>query len=103
LPTSENSQKVMLVLKEFGFGEIGLSAEDFQTIDKVVQLGVPPVRVDILTSITGVDSEKAFSTSVHAEYGDVPVRYINREQFIRNKRMSGRKKDLSDIEALGEK
>ena len=103
LPTSENSQKVMLVLKEFGFGEIGLSAEDFQTIDKVVQLGVPPVRVDILTSITGVDSEKAFSTSVPAEYGDVPVRYINREQFIRNKRMSGRKKDLSDIEALGEK
>ncbi|KAA3620377.1 MAG: hypothetical protein DWQ05_00090 [Calditrichaeota bacterium] len=102
LPTAENSKKVMNALEEFGFGAIGIKKEDFQFPDKVIQLGVPPVRIDILTSISGVSTADAFSHGVHGMYGDVPVKYIERKQFILNKRSTGRKKDLSDLEALGE-
>jgi hypothetical protein len=67
-----------------------------------VQLGVAPVRVDIVTSLSGVSWEEAFRGRVQGTYGDVTVHYIGREEFIRNKRAVGRKKDQADIEALGE-
>lgn len=92
----------MAALGEFGFGSVGLTAEDFENDDMVVQLGVPPVRVDIITSITGVSWEDAFTGRVSGKYGDVPVFYLGREQFVANKRAIGRLKDLADVEALGE-
>ena len=67
-----------------------------------MQLGFPPVRIDIVTSITGVSWEEAVSGRIEGTYGDVRVYYIGREQFISNKRVLGRKKDLADLEALGE-
>lgn len=101
-PDAVNAQRIMAALHEFGFGSVGLTAADFQSPDNVIQLGVPPVRVDIITSITGVSWEEAFSGRVEGKYGDIPVHYIGREQFILNKRALGRKKDLADLEALGE-
>ncbi len=101
-PGSSNAKRILAVLKDFGFGSVGLKPEDFQIPDKVIQLGVPPVRVDLLTSITGVSWEKAFSGRIKGKYGGIPVNYIGREQFILNKRDLGRKKDLADLEALGE-
>lgn len=98
----ENSQRIIQALEEFGFKSISLTSEDFQHPDKVVQLGVPPVRVDILTSLTGVLWEEAFSGRSRGKYGDIPVYFIGREQFIVNKRALGRKRDLADLEALGE-
>ncbi len=68
----------------------------------VVQLGVPPVRVDLITSITGVSWEEAAASRESGHFGDVPVHFIGRAQYIANKRATGRKKDLADIEALGE-
>jgi len=67
-----------------------------------VQLGFPPVRVDIVTSITGVSWEEAASGRIEAVYGNIPVYYIGRQQFISKRRALGRKKDLADLEALGE-
>jgi len=101
-PNSTNAQRIMAALKDFGFGSVELSATDFEAEDKVVQLGFPPVRVDIVTSITGVSWEEAVSGRIEGTYGDVRVYYIGREQFISNKRVLGRKKDLADLEALGE-
>ncbi|MFB0516330.1 MAG: hypothetical protein ACETWG_06980 [Candidatus Neomarinimicrobiota bacterium] len=101
-PGSSNAKRILAALKDFGFGSVGLKPEDFESPDKVIQLGVPPVRVDLLTSITGVSWEEAFSGRVKDTYGEVPVHYIGREQFILNKRELGRKKDLADLEALGE-
>ena len=98
----ENADRVMRALEEFGFGSTGLTAKDFLSPDKVVQLGVPPVRVDILTSLTGVAWEEAFSGRVASKYGDVPVYFMGRKQFVVNKRALGRKRDLADLEALGE-
>ncbi len=92
----------MEALQEFGFGSVGLAAEDFQKENMVVQLGVPPVRVDIVMSLTGVSWEDAYSNRVHGKYGDVGVFYIGRDQFVSNKKATGRQKDLADLEALGE-
>jgi len=100
-PNPENAQRIMCALAAFGFNLPGLTAEDFHAPDKVVQLGMPPVRIDLITSISGVSWEEAAAHKVAGTYGDVPVCFIGREQFIANKRASGRKKDLADIEALG--
>ena len=99
--TTINAQRIISALDELGFSSVGLKIKDFESPDKVIQLGVPPVRVDIITSITGVSWEEAFSGRAEGKYGDIPVHYIGREQFISNKRALGRKKDLADIEALG--
>jgi hypothetical protein len=101
-PNPTNAQCIMAALKDFGFGSVELSATDFEAEDKVVQLGFPPVRVDIVTSITGVSWEEAASGRIEGKYGDVLVYYIGRKEFISNKRRLGRKKDLADLEALGE-
>ena len=101
-PAPDNAQRIMKALDAFGFGSAGLTAEDFQYPDKVVQLGVPPVRIDIVTSITNVTWETVAANRVEGKYGDVDVHYIGRNEFISNKRAVGRKKDLADIEALGE-
>ena len=101
-PHSINAQRIMAALKDFGFGSAELSATDFEAEDRVVQLGFPPVRIDIVTSLTGISWEEAASGRIEGKYGDVFVYYIGRQQFISNKRALRRKKDLADLEALGE-
>jgi hypothetical protein len=101
-PDTENACRILKALDEFGFGSVGLKEEDLKSPDKVVQLGYPPVRIDIITSISGISWDEAFKKREKGEYGDVPVSYIGRDQYILNKRASGRKKDLADLEALGE-
>ena len=101
-PGPTNAQRIMAALNDFGFGSAELSAADFEVEDKVVQLGFPPVRIDIVTSITGVSWEEAASGRIEGKYGEVLVYYIGRQQFISNKRTLGRKKDLADLEALCE-
>jgi hypothetical protein len=101
-PTPENAEKAIRTLAAFGFVSPDLSAQDFMHPDRVVQIGVPPVRVDMLTSITGVSWEEADGGKVPGSYGDVPVFFLGREQYVKNKRAIGRKKDLADLEALGE-
>jgi len=100
-PDSQNAELIMKALADFGFGSVGLTVEDFENPDKVIQLGVPPVRIDIITSISGILWKDAYLGCVDEKYGDVPVKYIGLNEFIINKRTTGRKKDLSDLEALG--
>jgi len=101
-PDPGNARGILKALKEFGFGAVGLTADDFTIPDKVLQLGVPPVRIDIVTSITGVSWEDAAAGRVQGNYGDVPVHFLGKKEFIKNKRSLGRKKDEADLEALGE-
>lgn len=101
-PQLQNADNILNALNEFGFGSAGLTKKDFTTPNKVIQLGVPPVRVDFVTSLTGITWEEAVATRMPGDYGDVPVFFIGRNEFIANKRAMGRKRDLADIEALGE-
>lgn len=98
----ENAKRIMNALAAFGFSSLDLTIDDFQDQNKVIQLGLPPVRIDIITSISGVTWEDADATKESGLFGDVSVSYIGRKQFIINKRATGRKKDLADLEALGE-
>ena len=98
----ENARRILSALEEYGFGSLGLRNEDFSSPDKIVQLGVVPVRVDIITSITGLSWEEAAASREYGNYGDVAVHYLGKRAFIRNKQALGRKKDLADLEALGE-
>lgn len=100
-PARENAKRILNALADFGFGSLDLSLDDFQDQDRVIQLGLPPVRIDILTSISGVTWKEADASKEAGYFGDVPVMYIGKKQFIANKRAIGRMKDLADIEALG--
>jgi len=101
-PNPVNARSIIQALHEFGFGSVGLTAADFEEEGKIVQLGFPPVRIDIITSITGVSWAQARSGSVEGWFGDVMVHYIGRDDFILNKKALGRKKDIADLEAVGE-
>ncbi len=100
--TAQNARRILAALDDFGFGSLNLRAEDFSTQDRVIELGVPPVRVDIITSLLGVSWEECWAGRQPGAYGDVAVAFIGRSQFIANKRAMGRQKDLADLEALGE-
>ncbi len=101
-PSPHNAARVLQALADFGFASLGLVQADFEMPERVVQLGVAPLRVDILTTISGVDWPSAWEGSVLGSYGDTPVRYIGKEQFRANKLAIGRAKDLADLEALEE-
>ena len=101
-PHPDNAKRVLDALAAFGFSFPNLTIDDFQNPNKVIQLGVPPVRIDLITSISGVSWEEADVSKEPGTFGDVPVHYIGRKQYIANKRAAGRKKDLADLEALGE-
>jgi hypothetical protein len=98
----ENAARILAALDAYGFGSLAISIDDLSEPRKVIQLGFPPVRIDILTSITGVSWEDVHRDRVAASFGDVPVHFIGRRQFVLNKRAVGRKRDLADLEALAE-
>lgn len=96
----ENSKRVVKSLNEFGFAESTISADDFLTPDRIIQLGFPPLRIDIITGIDAVSWDTAWKNKTEGKLGDVPVYFISKEDLLRNKKKSGRKKDLADMEAL---
>lgn len=101
-PNIKNATNILLALKAFGFGSLKLTIQDFTDPDNVIQLGVPPVRIDLVTSITGISWDEAKKGKVLGTYGDITVPYLGKKEFIANKRALGRKKDFADLEALGE-
>ena len=100
-PGIRNARRVVGALAEFGFASVGLTVDDFRRTGMVVQLGVAPVRIDLVTSLTGVSWKEVAAGCKPGKYGDLRVRYLGKREFIRNKRAIGRTKDLADIEALG--
>ncbi|MCP5488747.1 MAG: hypothetical protein H7A43_08855 [Verrucomicrobia bacterium] len=99
-PTPDNAERIIAALDDFGFGSLGLRKDDFLAPDQVIQLGVPPVRIDILTSLSGITWTEAYDGKEAGSYGDVPVFFIGKSEYIKNKKATGRKKDEADIEAL---
>ncbi len=84
----KNSARVIKALGKFGFGASGLSSEDFEKADNVIQLGVPPVRIDIFTSLTDVTWDECYANKVDDCYDNIPVSFIGKVQFIANKKNS---------------
>ena len=99
----ENANRVVSALDEFGFGELGLTAADFQRPDSVVQLGREPQRIDILTFATGLDFAEAFKNHVLISVGDIQVPFVSVDDLRTNKLATGRLQDLADAEFLEKK
>jgi hypothetical protein len=97
---AENAARTVKALEQFGFGSLGLQESDFLEPDQVIQLGYPPVRIDLITSAPGVEFGSCYASRVEVEIEGVVVNFIDLENLKRNKRASGRLQDLADLENL---
>ena len=95
-----DAEKIVELLKKFGFEGAGFKASDFMEPEQVIQLGRVPNRIDLLTSITGVTNDEAFATKVAADLDGIAVFILGKDALIRNKRAVGRSQDLADLESL---
>jgi len=98
--TPENARKLMAALRDFGFGESGLSESDFTTPEQVIQLGYPPHRIDLLTTLRGVDFETCHQAKVPVRLGDTLIDFIDLENLIKTKLATGRAQDQADVDSL---
>ncbi|WP_420641263.1 nucleotidyltransferase [Candidatus Leptofilum sp.] len=96
----DNAEAVFAALKEFGAPLEGMSPKDFSEEGYFYQMGVPPVRVDILMGIPGVEFDEAWKRRIEVQFDDVSVTIISREDLIRAKRAAGRPQDLLDADSL---
>jgi len=95
-----NASRIIKTLVDLGFSLLGYNENDFLEKDTIIQLGVPPVRIDILTSITGVDFYDSYKRKETIIIDEVTIPYICKEDFVKNKKAAGRLKDLADIERI---
>ncbi len=98
--SAHNTERLEAALAEFGFAGLGLKAADFADSYRVIQLGVVPNRIDLLTSLTGVSFEQAWAGRVEAVVEGTRVNFLGRDALILNKRLTGRAQDIADLEAL---
>ena len=96
----ENAAHIIAALDDFGFGSLGLRAEDFLDPDVVIQLGYEPNRVDFLTKLTGVEFATVYPMRTSTKIGEIDVPVIDRASLIANKRALGRPHDLDDTKDL---
>jgi hypothetical protein len=96
----ENAQKVVDVIREFGFNIQELSSELFLQENKVIRMGMPPFRIEVLTSISGVSFEECYAERTIDILDEVEVNIIDLKHLKINKKASGRLKDLADLEHL---
>jgi predicted nucleotidyltransferase len=96
----ENAANAVKALEAFGFGSLGLQAADFLVPDQIIQLGYPPSRIDLLTSIPGVTFDECYASRVEVKIDEVTVNFIDLEHLKKSKKASGRLQDLADVENL---
>lgn len=99
-PSRDNGAKVLRALAEFGAPLNDLTIEDLAQPGLIFQMGVPPVRIDVITAIDGVEFDAAWPDRLVAALGGLPVPVLSRGHLIANKRAAGRLQDLADVERL---
>ena len=95
-----NAARIVVALRQFGFGSLDLQPADFLAVDQIIQLGYPPNRIDLLTTLPGVDFDECYEGRVVVEVDGVTVNFIDLENLRKNKAASGRFQDLADLENL---
>jgi hypothetical protein len=99
-PTVDNAARLLSAVEAFGFPITDLDPELIADPRRMLQMGVPPVQIHVMSGITGVEWDEAWSDRVEGPLGSRCVHYLGRETFLRNKRAAGRPKDLADVDAL---
>ena len=99
-PSKENAERLLGVLCDFGFGSLGLTEADFTEEGQIIQLGYEPLRVDLITSIPGLDFREIWETLNQQKYGTQDVWFISMEHLIEAKKISNRPQDKADLDVL---
>jgi hypothetical protein len=99
-PTVDNAARLLSALKAFGFPALELTPEAVADRRHMIEMGVPPVQIHVMSTISGVEWPEIWDQHVDGPFGKRTVPYIGRDTLIRNKRTAGRPKDLADIDAL---
>ena len=99
-PTAENGKKIIEAIREFGFGSLKLTQDDFVKPGQIIQLGFEPVKIDIVTSISGCPFDKVWKNKRIGTYGTERVFFLGLEELITNKKKAGRKIDAADLQIL---
>lgn len=100
--SEENADRMIKVLKDFGFGDMDVSREDFLNKGMVVQLRFPPNRFDLINSPDEVDFAECYKTKIEKDIDGLKISVIDLENLKKNKKASGRLQDLADLEKLSE-
>lgn len=96
----ENAVKVLSALKDFGFGSLDIKIEDLLNPEKIIQLGNPPNRIDILSDLTGLTFSKCYGKKLSVKIKKTKIYILDLENLKKNKRATGRHQDLADVENL---
>jgi hypothetical protein len=99
-PDAENAQRVLSSLSDFGAPSGSLTVDDLTRPDTIFQIGMPPLRIDVITAIDGVEFADAWPDRLETTFGGVPASVISRHHLITNKKTSARLQDLADVERL---
>ncbi len=100
-PTASNAKALLRAVGEFGFESLSLTERDILS-GNIIQMGYPPMRIDLITLLDGLATKEIWSSRREGPFGDQKVFYLGKDAFIRNKRAAGRPKDLADLASLGE-
>jgi hypothetical protein len=98
-PTHKNAEHPLSALQEFGFGELAIKEDDILS-GKIIQLGYPPVRIDLLSKLSGLTTAEIWRSRQKGKLGEHYVFFLGRDGYIKNKEATGRTKDLADVELL---
>ncbi len=98
--SNDNATKMLHVLNEFGMASLGMEKEDFLQKGIITQIGYPPLRIDILNEIDGVNFKEAHPNKLIIDVDGLPVSYIGLDDLIKNKQVSGRHQDITDVNEL---
>ena len=98
----ENARRILKALQEFGFGSLQLSEQDFMEPGQIIQLGYEPVRIDLITSIRGIDFQQIWKNRATGKFGQQQVFFIGMDDLIASKQISNRSQDRVDLEMLQE-
>ena len=96
----QNAQRIVTVLSEFGFSKEHLSSELFLKENQIIRMGMPPIRIELMTTISGVAFKECYQSRVVDTIDGVEVSFINLADLKKNKKSAGRHKDLGDLESL---
>lgn len=96
----DNAERVLAALRDFGFGELPLTVDDLTRPERVIQLGYPPQRIDLLTSLKGVRFADCYELRMTLQLDGIAVNFIDLDNLKKNKLATGRHQDLADVENL---
>lgn len=98
--SEENVRQLLDVIREFGFGSLGIQEKDLLEPEVVLQMGHPPRRIDLIADIDGVSFDEAYLHKMTVREGELELHYIGKTELIENKKATGRYRDLDDLEHL---